>query len=145
MHFSRRTVLKATGLGALLGMTGGCDAVGGVFGRMFAVPPRDTTYFTSNSKFYVVNYADSVVSISREVNIEQWKLNVKGVVKTPLTLGWRDILNRDSYDQVSTLMWKVPWRIPNIVATRMAMKAKTASCSSPACSSTRASRPKPSS
>src|ERR1041385_825333 len=70
MHFSRRTILKATGLGALLGMTGGCDALGGVFGRMFAVPPRETTYFTNNSKFYVVNYADSVVSVSREVNIE---------------------------------------------------------------------------
>src|SRR5690242_7626572 len=61
MHLSRRTILKATGLGALLGMSGGCDALGGVFGRMFAVPPRDTTYFTNNSKFYVVNYADSVV------------------------------------------------------------------------------------
>jgi DMSO/TMAO reductase YedYZ molybdopterin-dependent catalytic subunit len=69
-----------------------------------SVPPRETTYFTNNSKFYVVNYADSVVSISREVNIEQWKLTVKGEVKTPMSLGWRDILNRDSYDQVSTLM-----------------------------------------
>ena len=102
MRLSRRTILKATGVGALLGMTGGCDAVGGVFGRMFAVPPRETTYFTTNSKFYVVNYADSVVSVSREVNIEQWKLTVKGEVKTPMSLGWRDILNRDSYDQVST-------------------------------------------
>ncbi|HKC95937.1 MAG TPA: molybdopterin-dependent oxidoreductase, partial [Nitrospira sp.] len=104
MHFSRRTILKAAGLGALLGMTGGCDAVGGVFGRMFAIPPRETTYFTSNSKFYVVNYADSVVSVSREVNIEQWRLTIKGEVKKPMSLGWRDILNRDSYDQVSTLM-----------------------------------------
>src|SRR6187455_1744771 len=104
MSFSRRTILKATGLGALTAATGGCDAAGGVFGRMFAVPPRDTTYFTSNSKFYVVNYADSAVSMSREVNIEQWKMQIKGAVKTPLSLGWRDILNRDSYDQVSTLM-----------------------------------------
>ena len=62
MHTSRRTILKATGLGAILGLTGGCDAVGGVFGRMFAVPPRETTYFTNNSKFYVVNYADQVES-----------------------------------------------------------------------------------
>ena len=60
MRISRRTILKATGLGALLGMTGGCDAIGGVFGRMFAVPPRETTYFTYNSKFYVVNYADTI-------------------------------------------------------------------------------------
>ena len=50
----------------MAGSVGGCDAVGGVFGRMFAIPPRDTTYFTPNSKFYVVNYADSAVSMSRD-------------------------------------------------------------------------------
>src|SRR5688572_20569275 len=59
MSFSRRTLLKAAGLGTLAGITGGCDAVGSVFGRMFAMPPRDTTYFTPNAKFYVVNYSDS--------------------------------------------------------------------------------------
>src|SRR5574339_1227414 len=104
MRFTRRTVLKASGLGALAAMTGGCDAVGSVFGRMFAVPPRDTTYFTPNAKFYVVNYADGAVSVSRDLNIEQWKLHIKGAVNTPMSLGWRDILNRDSYDQISTLM-----------------------------------------
>jgi DMSO/TMAO reductase YedYZ molybdopterin-dependent catalytic subunit len=100
----RRAVLKAFGLGAVVGSIGGCDAVGGVFGRMFAVPPRDTTYFTPNSKFYVVNYADGAVSVSRDLNIEQWKLHIKGAVNKPMSLGWRDILNRDSYDQISTLM-----------------------------------------
>ena len=104
LALQRRTILKALGLGTLAGMTGGCDAVGGVFGRMFAVPPRDTTYFTPNSKFYVVNYADGAVSMTRDLNIEQWKLHVKGAVNSPMSLGWRDILNRDSYDQVSTLM-----------------------------------------
>lgn len=88
----------------MAGMTGGCDALGSVFGRMFAVPPRETTYFTPNNKFYVVNYADSAVNVAREVNIEQWRLTVKGDVKKPLSLGWRDILNRDAFDQVSTLM-----------------------------------------
>ncbi|GBL40631.1 sulfite oxidase, mitochondrial [Nitrospirota bacterium] len=81
MPFSRRTILKATGLGALTALTGGCDAVGSVFGRMFAIPSRDTTYFTSNAKFYVVNYADSAVSMTRDVDIEQWKVRVKGEVK----------------------------------------------------------------
>ena len=95
----RRTILKALGLGTLAGATGGCDAVGSVFGRMFAIPARDTTYFTPNAKFYVVNYADGAVSMTRDVNIEQWKLHVKGAVSTPMSLGWRDILNRDSYDQ----------------------------------------------
>ena len=104
LSIRRRTILQAVGLGTLAGMTNGCDALGSVFGRMFAIPPRETTYFTPNSKFYVVNYADSAVAMSREVNIEQWKLKIKGEVKRPMSLGWRDILNRDSYDQVSTLM-----------------------------------------
>jgi DMSO/TMAO reductase YedYZ molybdopterin-dependent catalytic subunit len=104
LSMRRRTILKALGLGTVAGLTGGCDAAGGIFGRMFAVPPRDTTYFTPNSKFYVVNYADSAVSMSREINIEQWRLHIKGEVKHPMVLGWRDIVNRDSYDQVSTLM-----------------------------------------
>jgi hypothetical protein len=104
LSIRRRTILKALGLGTLAGVTGGCDAVGSTFGRMFAIPARDTTYFTPNSKFYVVNYADGAVSMSRDLNIEQWKLHVKGAVNAPLSLGWRDILNRDSYDQVSTLM-----------------------------------------
>src|SRR5688572_32478588 len=93
----RRTILKALSLGALAGVSGGCDAVGSTFGRMFAIPARDTTYFTPNSKFYVVNYADGAVSMSRDLNIDQWKLHVKGAVNTPLSLGWRDILNRDSH------------------------------------------------
>jgi DMSO/TMAO reductase YedYZ molybdopterin-dependent catalytic subunit len=100
----RRTILQTFGFVATAGITGGCDAIGGVFGRMFAVPPRDTTYFTPNSKFYVVNYADGAVSASRDLNIEQWKLHIKGSVQTPMSLGWREILNRDSYDQISTLM-----------------------------------------
>ncbi len=103
MRLSRRTMLKAAGLGALAGLTGGCDAMGSVFGRMFAVPPRETLYFTPNDKFYVVNYADSAVGFTREVNIEQWRVSVKGEVKTPMSLGWRDILNRDAFDQVVTL------------------------------------------
>jgi hypothetical protein len=100
----RRALLKAFGLSAMVGSVGGCDAVGGIFGRMFAIPPRETTYFTPNSKFYVVNYADGAVTVSRDVNIEQWKVHIKGAVQTPMSLGWRDILNRDSYDQISTLM-----------------------------------------
>ncbi len=103
VQLKRRTFLQLMGLGASAGLLGGCDSVGSVFGRMFAVPPRDTIYFTPNDKFYVVNYADSAVGFSREVNIEQWKVSLTGEVKTPMKLGWRDILNRDAFDQVATL------------------------------------------
>jgi hypothetical protein len=47
---------------------------------------------------------DSPFNISRDLNQEQWRLHVKGEVKKPLNLGWRDVLNRDSFDQVVTLM-----------------------------------------
>jgi DMSO/TMAO reductase YedYZ molybdopterin-dependent catalytic subunit len=103
MSIKRRTLLQVGGLSLLAGLTGGCDSVGGVLGRMFAVPPRETLYFTPNDTFYVVNYMESPFNISRDLNVEQWRLNVTGEVKKPVTLGWRDILNRDSFDQVVTL------------------------------------------
>lgn len=100
---TRRTFLKLTGLSTTVGLLGGCDAIGSVFGRMFAVPPRETTYFTPNEKFYVVNYMDSPFNVSRDLDIEQWRLSITGEVKKRLTLGWRDILNREPFDQVVTL------------------------------------------
>ena len=103
MKFSRRTFLQLMGLGASAGLLGGCDSVGSMFGRMFAVPSRETQYFTPNEQFYVVNYMDSPFNVSRDLNVEQWKLSVTGEVKKPVSLGWRDILNRDSFDQVVTL------------------------------------------
>lgn len=102
MSLKRRTILKLGGLGLLAGLTG-CDALGSVFGRMFAIPPRETAYFTPNDKFYIVNYMDSPFNVSRDLNVEQWKLSVTGEVKHPLSLGWRDLLNRDSFEQVVTL------------------------------------------
>jgi DMSO/TMAO reductase YedYZ molybdopterin-dependent catalytic subunit len=103
MNLRRRTFLKVSGAGLVAAMTGGCDSVGGIFGRMFAVPPRETLYFTPNDKFYVVNYSDSPFSVSRELDQEQWRLSVTGEVEHPMTLGWRDVLNRDSFDQIVTL------------------------------------------
>jgi DMSO/TMAO reductase YedYZ molybdopterin-dependent catalytic subunit len=100
---SRRGILQVGGLGLVAGLTGGCDAMGTVLGRMFAVPPRDTVYLTPNDKFYVVNYSESALNVSRDVGVEQWRVKVSGEVAKSMTLGWRDVLNRDSFDQVSTL------------------------------------------
>ncbi len=103
MKVKRRTLLQVGGLSLLAGLTGGCDSVGGLLGRMFAVPPRETLYFTPNDTFYVVNYMESPFNVSRDLDVEQWRLAITGEVKKPVTLGWRDILNRDSFDQVVTL------------------------------------------
>jgi DMSO/TMAO reductase YedYZ molybdopterin-dependent catalytic subunit len=103
VNLRRRTFLQLMGMGTAAGMLGGCDSVGSVFGRMFAMPPRETNYFTPNDKFYVVNYMDSPYNLSRDLNQEQWRLSISGEVKHPTTLGWRDILNRPSFDQAVTL------------------------------------------
>ncbi len=99
MNLTRRSLLKLGGWGTLAGLTGGCE-----IGSMFAIPPRETLYFTPNDKFYVVNYSKSPFNLTRELDQEQWRLNITGEVKHKANLGWRDILNRKSFDQVSTLM-----------------------------------------
>jgi len=102
MDITRRKLFQLGSLGALAGLTSitsGCD-----LGSMFAVPPRDTLYFTPNDKFYTVNYMDSPYNLSRDLDQEQWQMVVKGAVSNPMTLKWRDLLNRKPFDQVSTLM-----------------------------------------
>ena len=96
---SRRALFKLSGLVALSGMVPGCD-----LGQMFAVPPRETQYFTPNDKFYVVNYMDSPYNLTRNLDVEQWRLGISGAVAHSTSLGWRDILNRNSFDQAVTLM-----------------------------------------
>ena len=102
MDISRRTLLKLTGFGTLAGLTSltsGCDV-----GSMFAIPPRETLYFTPNDKFYTVNYMDSPYNLSRDLDQEQWHMVVKGAVSNQMVVRWRDLLNRRSFDQVTTLM-----------------------------------------
>ncbi|MDR4496110.1 MAG: molybdopterin-dependent oxidoreductase [Nitrospirales bacterium] len=96
---SRRAVLKLGGLTTLGLSLPGCD-----LGSMFAVPPRDTVYFTPNDKFYTVNFMDASYNFTRDLDVEQWQMVVKGAVKNPQVLRWRDVLNRDSFDQAVTLM-----------------------------------------
>lgn len=96
---NRRALFKLGGL-ATIGMGfPGCD-----LGSMFAVPPRETTYFTSNDKFYTVNFMDASYNFTRDLDVEQWKMVVKGAVERPLVMKWRDLLNRESFDQAVTLM-----------------------------------------
>ncbi|MGP0594534.1 molybdopterin-dependent oxidoreductase [Nitrospira sp. T9] len=96
---SRRALFKLGGLATIgIGLPG-CD-----LGSMFAVPPRETTYFTSNDKFYTVNFMDASYNFTRDLDVEQWKMVVKGAVERPLVMKWRDLLNRESFDQAVTLM-----------------------------------------
>jgi DMSO/TMAO reductase YedYZ molybdopterin-dependent catalytic subunit len=103
MRWSRRNVLKIGGMGLAAGLTGGCDSAAGIFGRLFAIPPRETSYFTPNDKFYVVNYSDSPFSLSRDVKSDQWQLAITGAVRKPTVLRYGDILKRPAIDRAVTL------------------------------------------
>ena len=103
LRWSRRDLLKIGGVGLAAGLTGGCDSAASVFGRLFAVPPRETTYFTPNDTFYVVNYSDSPFSLSRDVKIDQWQLSITGAVKKPAVLRYDDILKQPALDRAVTL------------------------------------------
>ena len=99
LPLSRRALFKLGGLVSAGMAIPGCD-----FGSMFAVPPRETVYFTPNAKFYTVNFMDASYNFTRDLDVEQWKMVVKGAVQNPLVMKWRDLLNRESFDQAVTLM-----------------------------------------
>jgi len=99
LPISRRGFLTLGGLATVGLALPGCD-----LGSMWAVPPRDTVYFTPNDKFYTVNFLDAAYTFTRDLDVEQWQMVVKGVVKNRMVMTWRDLLNRESFDQAVTLM-----------------------------------------
>jgi DMSO/TMAO reductase YedYZ molybdopterin-dependent catalytic subunit len=103
MIWTRRNVLKLGAVGLAAGVIGDKASAATLFGRMFAVPPRETSYFTPNDKFYIVNYSDSPFSISRDLSAEQWQLAITGAVKKQRVLRYGDILKRPALDQAVTL------------------------------------------
>jgi len=100
---TRRDLLKLGGAGFAVGLLGQRADAASFFGRMFAVPPRETSYFTPNDKFYVVNYSDSPFSLSRDIKAGQWQLAITGAVKKPTVLRYGDLLKRSPVDRAVTL------------------------------------------
>jgi DMSO/TMAO reductase YedYZ molybdopterin-dependent catalytic subunit len=101
--WKRRDLLKLGATGLAFGMLGKHAEAASMFGRMFAVAPRETSYFTPNDKFYIVNYSDSPFGVSRDLNAEQWQLAITGAVKKTTVLRYGDILKRPAIDQAVTL------------------------------------------
>jgi DMSO/TMAO reductase YedYZ molybdopterin-dependent catalytic subunit len=102
-HWKRRDLFKLGATGLAFGMLGKHAEAASMFGRMFAVAPRETSYFTPNDKFYIVNYSDSPFSVSRDLKSEQWQLAITGAVKKTTVLRYGDILKRPAIDQAVTL------------------------------------------
>jgi len=99
LRISRRGLFTLGGLATTGLALSGCD-----LGSMFALPPRDTVYFTPNDKFYRVNFNEGSYNFTRDLDVEQWQMVVKGVVENRVVMKWRDLLNRKSFDQAVTLM-----------------------------------------
>ena len=101
--WTRRDLLKLGGAGLAVGLLGKEAEAASFFGRMFAVPPRETSYFTPNDKFYVVNYSDSPFSLARDLKADQWQLAITGAVTKTRVLRYGDILKRPALDRAVTL------------------------------------------
>jgi len=100
IRFNRRLFLRSVGLGALA--TGWAETAGaGAFfwGRLFAVPPRDTVLITPNDKFYTVNYSGFP-----SIDLSQWSLYIGGRVKNPLRLTYADFYSRPAVEMAATLI-----------------------------------------
>jgi DMSO/TMAO reductase YedYZ molybdopterin-dependent catalytic subunit len=100
---SRRWAIGAAA--ALLGVGLTRPAEAGVFfwGRLFAVPPRETPFLTPNDQFYRVNYSDQSLEIGAGLKIDQWSLLVHGAVEQPTRLRYADLLEQQVVERMVTL------------------------------------------
>jgi DMSO/TMAO reductase YedYZ molybdopterin-dependent catalytic subunit len=100
---SRRRLLAATA--ALAGGAVARPAEAGVFfwGRLFAVPPRDTPFVTPNDQFYRVNYSDQSLELAASLRVAEWSLALHGAVERPRTLRYADVLEQRVMEEMVTL------------------------------------------
>lgn len=100
MKLNRRLFLRSAGLAPLAAAWPGSSHAGTFFwGRMFSVPPRDTTLITPNDKFYIVNYAGFPT-----VDLRTWSLYIGGHVKKPFRLTYADFYGRKPIEMAATLI-----------------------------------------
>ncbi len=100
---SRRRLLVAATAAAAAGLAKPAEA--GVFfwGRLFAVPPRETPFLTPNDQFYRVNYSDRSLEVGTSIRVVDWSLLLHGAVERPRTLRYADVLEQRLMEQMVTL------------------------------------------
>ncbi len=70
----------------------------GVLDRLFGRSRRVTTPITPNDEFYITS-----IGSAPSVELENWSLHVKGLVKNPVTITYNDLLKRSTTTMISTL------------------------------------------
>lgn len=100
---SRRRLLVSATAAAAVGLARPAEA--GVFfwGRLFAVPPRETPFLTPNDQFYRVNYSDRSLEIGSSIRVADWSLSLHGAVERARTLRYADVLEQRLTEQMVTL------------------------------------------
>jgi len=66
--------------------------------RIFGDAARETTPITRNDDFYITSYHSTP-----EVDVKNWSLRIKGLVRNPITLTYDDLLKRPRTAMISTL------------------------------------------
>lgn len=100
---SRRRLFAAAA--ALAVASAARPAQAGVFfwGRLFAVPARETAFVTPNDRFYRVNYSDHSLEIGSSIRVADWSLALHGAVERPRTLRYADVLEQRLVERMVTL------------------------------------------
>lgn len=100
---SRRRFLATAAAVAVAGAARPAQA--GVFfwGKLFAVPPRETAFITPNDQFYRVNYSDRSLEIGSSIRVSDWSLRLHGAVERPRMLRYADVLEQRSLEHMVTL------------------------------------------
>jgi len=73
-------------------------AEAGLVDRLLARSGRETTPITPNDEFYVTS-----IGPPPDVRLDRWSLRIAGLVRTPLTLTYDDLLKRRQTSLISTL------------------------------------------
>ena len=99
IKISRRTFLNGTlaafGMAALHPNKMGHAAL---FNNFFGQVGKKTEPLTPNRDFYITS-----IDLAPQVNSQEWQLSIQGLVDTPLTLSYQELLHRPQATLISTL------------------------------------------
>jgi len=95
---SRRTLLKGTIATAGLAILNPAHITQAQLFGLFGGKGQETPPITSNPDFYVTSY-----DITPEIDLTQWSLEIKGMVKQPLTFTFAELTKRPQTKMIATL------------------------------------------